>query len=215
MTTSYDMVVGNRPLMEDLTGFQTVGRATRLVLIDGLNAEIDRQQERWRSADAAFELAGNDVGVRQAGIEHVPATNIFQGPHKSLAASPLTRFPNVSLTAYAIRPAPGNAEADRFDVVEVGLLVEIMVKAGPLPSGADDLLWESIAHQRIERTAEAVLTVIRNSVNLMGSTTFITVPRGGLMNSSWSRDSGGGKGPKYVLHGARFQYALPRPMLNH
>lgn len=211
MSALSDMVVGNRGLAEDVTGFQTVGRAARLVLVDGINDEIDRQQERWRSADALLEAYGLDVGVSAAGLDHVDPRNVFQGPHKSLAQSPLDRFPNVSVTAYAVRPAPGNDQADRYDLVEVGLLVEVMVVSGAIVGG-DDLFAESVAHQRAERTAEAALVVIRASRNLMGSVLGVTQPRGGLMNQSWTRDSGGGKGPKYVLHGSRFQYALPCPM---
>lgn len=211
---TFEMVVGNRGLAEDVTGFQTVGRAARLVLVEGINAEIARQQERWRSADLLFEAMVFDVGVMEAGVEEVAAVNVFQGPHKSLQQSPLTRFPNISVTAYAVRPAPGNDQWDRADLVEVGLLMEVMVKSDPIV-GSDDLFAESVAHQRAERTAEAALVVIRDSVNLLGSVLSITQPRGGLVNSSWTRDSGGGKGPKYVLHGSRFQYALPRPMTIH
>lgn len=207
---SATMLVANRGPVEDLTGFEIVGRAARLVLIDGLDDEIDRQQERWRMSDAEFEAAGHDVGIRAEGVEHVSATNIFQGPHKSLAQSPMDRFPNVSVTAYASRPGPGNIESDRIDVVAISLMVETVVRAGPVVEGRE-LFFESLAHRRIERTTEAVLAVIRRSRNLLGAVAAVTQPRGGIVNTTWVRDSADGQGPLYVLHGSRFQYELVRP----
>ena len=209
------MLVANRGPLEDLAGFEVVGRATRLVLIDSLNDQIDAAQERWGAADAIFEAAGNDVGIAVQGIEHVPIINVFQGPHKSLLTSTVDRFPNVSVTAYAVRPGAGDAQNDIHRNVEISLLVELMVRAGPVASATksgigDSLFCESLAHRRVERTSEAVLKAIGASQNLLGAVLRITEPRGGIVNTSWVKATEGGNEQSYVLHGARFQYSLQR-----
>lgn len=208
---STTMIIGNRGPIESLQGFEVVGRAARLVVAEGINAEIDRQQQRWEQADLEFEAAGYDVGVRAMGLEHVPVENVFGGPHKSLVASPLARFPNVSMTAYATRPSAQDPLNDRMDVPEITLLVELMVKAGPVVSG-QELLIESIVHRRVERTSEALLATIAKSKNLYGTVDTISQPRGGIVNASWTRneDTEGEAGATYVLHGSRFTYALIR-----
>ena len=209
---TFDMLVANRGPLEDLVGFEVVGRAARLVLIESLNDEIDRVQDRWRAADAIFEGAEHDEGITAQGVEHVEDANIFQGPHKSLMASPMSRFPNVSVTGYAVRPGPGDQMQDVHSLAEVSLLVEFVVAAGPVddPLVGDALFCETLAHRRVERTSEAVLATIGRSRNLLGTVLQVGEPRGGIVNASWSKKTDGGAGKTFVLHGARFQYALTR-----
>lgn len=205
------MVVTGRGPTDTLHGFESIGRAARLVVAEGINAAIDRVQRVWLRADQDFEAAGFDVGIRDEGIESVEVTNVFGGPHKSLVASPIDRFPNVSVTAYATRPSGVNTASDRIDVPELSLLVELMVKAGPRT--ADNALFvESLVHRRVERTAEALLATITASRNLYGTVDIISQPRGGIVNASWTRneDGEGEAGAVYILHGARFVYALTR-----
>jgi hypothetical protein len=208
---SATMLVTGRGPMDPQHGFEAVGRAARLVISNSINNEIDRLQQVWSTADQEFEAAGFDVGVSAEGVEHISVENIFQGPHKSLAASPITRFPNVSVTAYATRPSAQDAQSDRIDVPELSLLVEVMVKAGPIVNG-NDLLVDQILHRRVERTSEAVIAVIARSKNLYATVDSISLPRGGIVNASWTRNeaSEGETGKTYVLQGTRFTYALIR-----
>lgn len=203
------MIIANRGPIEDLYGFEVVRRAAQIVLIGELDAEITYQQERWRAADQELEAAGIDVGVLAQGIEYVAKENIIGGTHKSLINSPMNFFPNVSVNAFAIRPGPGDEQFDHGEVVEVTLLVEVTVKAGPVKRG-EERLHLALVHRRIERTSEAVLRTIADSGNLLGAVDSITHPRGGISASSWSRDEGEGRGATYMLHGSRFTYALTR-----
>ncbi len=209
---TYDMLVANRGPIEDLIGLEVVGRAARLVLIEGLNGEIDRVQERWASADAIFEEAGHDVGVTEHGVDYVEGANIFQGPHKSLMAAPMTRFPNVSVTGYAMRPGPGDPMQDVHRLLEVGLLVEVCVAAGPVddPDVGDSLFCETLVHRRIERTSEAVLATLGRRQDLLGTVLRLGEARGGIVDKSWTKKTAGGAGQTFILHGARFQYAPTR-----
>lgn len=215
MTASAQMLVANRGPLEDLVGFEVVGRAARLVLIDGLNDEIDAVQVRWAAADEAFEAAGHDVGVTAEGVDHVEDANVFQAPHKSLMSmAPIDRFPNVNVTGYSVRPGPGDSANDRARSVEVGLIVELYVIAGPVGTGVgrvgDMLFCQTLVHRRVERTAEAVVATIGRSENLLGTVLPFGDPRGGIVSSSWTKKTPGGAEQTYVLHGARFQYALQR-----
>ncbi len=202
-------LIANRGPIEDLVGFELVARAARLVLIDGVNAQIDTLQERWMAADEVFEAAGHDVGIAVEGIEHISTENVFQGPHKSLLASPISRFPNLTVSAYASRPGTGNPQNDVHRTLEISLLVELMIAAGPVDARGQ-LFFETLAHRRVERTTEAVLKTIGASQNLLGTVNPIGEPRGGIVNSSWTKKSEGGREEIHVLHGARFQYALTR-----
>lgn len=206
-----EALIANRGPIEPLHGFEVIGRAARLVMADGINDEIDRLQQRWFVADMEFEDLGFDSGVREAGIEHIDVGNVFQGPHKSLAASPITRFPNVSLTCYATRPSGQNALNDHMDVPELNLLVEVMVKAGPVTTG-DELLYDQILHRRVERTSEAVIAVLARSRDLFATVDSISQPRGGIVNASWTRSESteGEMGGTYVMQGTRFTYTLIR-----
>lgn len=205
-----DMVIPGRGPFGALQGFESVGRAARLVIADGIEDAIERVQAMWLIADELLEDYGMDAGVREADVESIETVNVFQGPHKSLAASPITRFPNVSVTAYATRPSALDARQDHMDVAELSLLVEVMVKAGPIED--DPLFIESLVHRRIERTSEAVLMVLRESGTLLGTVDRVGQPRGGIVNQSWTRNEAreGETGKTYVLHGSRFTYALTR-----
>jgi hypothetical protein len=208
---SATMVVPGRGPADAMHGFPSITRGARLVVGESINTEINRIQRIWLRADEAFEAAGYDVGVNDAGIENIEVSNVFGGPHKSLVASPIDRFPNVSVTAYATRPSGQDAQSDRIDVPELSLIVELMVRAGPRTVD-NALLIESIVHRRVERTTEALLATISKSRNLYGTVDSISEPRGGIVNASWTRneDSEGEAGATYVLHGARFVYALIR-----
>jgi hypothetical protein len=96
-----------------------------------------------------------------------------------------------------------------MDVPEITLLVELMVKAGPVVAG-QELLIASIIDRRILRTSEALLATIAKSKNLYNTVDRVTQPRGGIVNASWTRneDTEGEAGATYMLHGSRFTYAL-------
>lgn len=205
-----DMLIGQHGPVEDMAGLEVVARAARLVLATGLNARIDSATSRWATADAAFEGAGYDVGVSAQGVEHVLQQDVHQGPHRSLLASSVDRFPMLSVVGYAVRPAASSPMQDVHRVVEVSLLVEFTVIAGPIGTIGDDLFCEALAHRRVERTAEAVLATIGANEHLLGTVQRVGEPKGGIVNSSWIKTTDGGAEQRYVCHGARFQYAAIR-----
>lgn len=207
---AFQALIGNRDHPETIIGFEPLSRATRLILFEQLNDEIDRQAERWDMADLALQELGLDPGVGQIEVQHVEPGNFFEGPHKSLAESPPDRFPNVSAAGYMTIPAAANFQLDQVDVNDLTLFVETMAIAGPVPKG-QEVAFETIVHRRIQRTTEAVAAVIRRSGTLLGTVNPIErPPRGGIGNPSWVKREKAGAGPRYLWQGSRLQYTLQR-----
>lgn len=208
MATAFDAVIGNRGHLENLIGFEPVGRACRVVLLEGLNDEITRQQERWHAADLVLQELGLDEGVGQTAVQPVQPRNLFEGPHKSLLTSPPDRFPNVSMAAYIV--APSGEQFDQFDTSDLTLFVENMAIAGPVQKD-QETVFETIVHRRIQRMTEAVVATIRQSGTLLNTVNPIQVPpRGGIGNATWLGKPDKGAGPRYLWQGSRLQYTLKR-----
>lgn len=207
----FGALVGNRQLLENMIGWEAVGRAARLVLLQGLNAELDRQQALWSGADAALDQLGLDPGVAVVEVPHVLAANFHEGPHKSLVenAGP-DKFPNVSVMAYVT--VPSASQFDQFDSSDITLFVESMAIAGPVVADNSNLTAvETIVHRRIQRMTEAVNNVLRASTNLLGAVLPIQgQPRGGIGPATFLKSTQKGAGPKYIWHGSRLQYTLQR-----
>lgn len=207
-TAAFDALVGNRPYLETLIGFEPLSRAVRILLLHELNDEIDAQSERWRQADSALQQLGLDPGVGQVTVPHVPVANLHEGPHKALIEAPVEQFPNVSAAAYMA--VPSAEQFDQFDKNDLTLFVESMAIAGPVAAG-QEVAYETIVHRRIQRMTEAVAAVIRRSGTLYGTVNPIQMPpRGGVGNSSWLKRDKKGTGDRYLWQGSRLQYTLQR-----
>jgi hypothetical protein len=200
-------LVGNTDLLEPGLGFEPVGRAAMLLLFDGLNQEIETQQERWSEQDLKLqELTSGTVG--QIDIEPIEGDHFFEGPHRSLVDAAPSAYPNVSVMGYSTQPKV--TQYDQFDSMNMRLMVEVMVKAGPVPEG-QEVDFETILHRRIQRTTEAVHIVVSSDRTLLGTVEPIQLPpRGGIAQQSWARREEKGRGPRYLWQGSRLEYALER-----
>lgn len=218
MNALFASLSGNRLFPESMIGFESATRAMRLVLLDQLNDEIDRQSERWNAADLELQTLGLDPGVGQVNVEHVPDENLHEGPHLPLLTAPIERFPNVSVIAYVTRATPGQGFADQVDSQQITLAFETMVKAGPVPDGPDgkgpgpvDVAFATIVHRRIQRTTEAVNAVLRRNPTLLGAVLPMQSPGvGGIGQQSWIKRQEGGQSPRYMWQGSRIEYTAQR-----
>lgn len=207
-TLPYEALIGNRGGLESLIGFEPVTRGARLVLFEGLNAELDHQKERWDTADLELQSLGLDPGVGQIDLQHVETANLHEGPHRSILEAPPEAFPNVSVMAYLV--VPSGSQFDQFEAADITLFAETFVNAGPVENG-QELAFETIVHRRIQRTTEAVNNCLMRSATLLGTVNPIqTLPRGGIVNASWSKYKDGSSGKRYLVHGSRLQYTLQR-----
>jgi hypothetical protein len=201
-------LTGNRGLLEDQIGFETIGRAARLVLAQGVNEQIVKQSDRWGMEDLALQAMGMDPGVGQVDIDEVPIGHIHEGPHQSILLAPPEAFPCISVMAYV--SVPSGEQFDQIDQSDITLFVETYCLAGPVPDGSDTA-YETIVHRRIQRTTEAVHATLKSSPSLLGTTHPMSLPpRGGIGNASWLSRGDGGTGPRYLRHGSRLQYTLQR-----
>lgn len=188
-------------------GFGIVARAAQLLLIQNLNDEIDHQQDRYLSADLAFQtIVGGGPG--QTVLEHVAAANIYAGPHKSLLIAPPSYFPNVSVTAYRVTPRA--AQSDDVDDLDIRLAVEVMVKAGPI-TNLNAVDQETTLHRRIERTIEAADNVIRRDPTLIGTCVpgQDRPPIGAIGNQTDINQKSSSE-PLHYWQGGRLEYTIQR-----
>jgi hypothetical protein len=111
---------GNRGFVEDQIGFETVGRAARLVLAQNVNEQITKQAERWHAEDLALQSLGFDPGVGQIEVDEIPIGHIHEGPHQSILTAPPESFPCISVMAYV--SVPSGDQLDRMDQSDLTLL---------------------------------------------------------------------------------------------
>jgi hypothetical protein len=209
VTALFQAALGNRAIPDASIGWEPVARAVRLILARDLDAEIDRQADQWAAADLQMQVMGFDPGVGQVDVEHVPIGHLHEGPHESLLDAPVSAFPNVSMNAYLNAPS-GVQDHSYLTSSDITLYVETMVVAGPVVEGLETA-FETIVHRRIQRTTEAINTVIQGDATLLG-----TVlpqqgpPRGGIGRQSWVKNDDDETGKRYLWHGSRLQYTLQR-----
>lgn len=206
MTTG---LAGNPHELSTDIGFELPTRAVVLMMLDGINDQLKRQEDRWKQADLEYqELTGG--GVAQIDLERFEAANIQDGPHQSIVSSPPERFPFLGVMSYLTTPKA--EQSDHIHENTLRLFLEIFVKVGPVPEGAE-IDHETILHRRIERTTEAANAVILSNKNLRGTVPdgIRTPPRGGIGNMAWIKYGGAdGHGPRFMWQGSRLEYTLQR-----
>jgi hypothetical protein len=201
-------LIDNRSHLESDIGFEAISRAARLVLFQGLNDELDRQSDRWKTGDSAMQSLGFDPGVGQIGLDHVLPEHLHEGPHESLLTAPVTSFPNVCITAYL--SSPSGEQFDQYDTSDVTMSLESFVIAGPVADG-HQIAFETLVHGKIMRTTEAVKRTIAMSGTLMNTVLPIQLPPTvGLTRASWLRSEKDGQGAGYLIQGSRVQYTMQR-----
>jgi hypothetical protein len=209
MTALFQTALGGQLAPNSMIGFEPVSRAVRLLLARDLNAEIERMSDIWKAADLEMQEMGLDPDVGQVDVDLIPLGHLHEGPHESLLDAPASAFPNISMMSYLTAPSPSQG-FDPFDSNDLTLFVETMVVAGPATKGLETA-FETIVHRRIQRTTEAVHTVIRRDKTLLGTVLPQQFPvRGGIGRQSWIRPNKDEKGPTYIWHGSRLQYTLQR-----
>lgn len=207
--TQMPMVPGDPRAIQNGIGFEMISRATRVILMNQLNDEIDRQADIWKNPDLALQQFNRDEGVGQIDIPHVELANFHEGPHESLIQAPPEKFPNLSVMAYMAVPALSQA-FDQAQSSEITIFVESMQITGPVLVDLETA-HESIVHRRIQRMTEAVARVMERNLTLMGTVHELrTPPRGGIGKASWLRPKSSGSGPRFLWHGSRLQYTATR-----
>lgn len=151
-------------------GLEQIARAAFLVLLDGLNAEL----ELWEAAMVPYDRELDEARGRQfvaVELERVERDNFHLGHIPSLIvdsqgrAPALDAWPAISVMAYRSSPSAGNALWDHGDSYRDSLYVESIVKAGP-DDGTGRMA--EVCDKRIWRTVEAVNNVLMRDRTLGG-----------------------------------------------
>ena len=148
-------------LLDPGTGMERIARETLVVLMDGLNEELDRLQDEWADDDEELALRrGEEPYLIE--LEHVAPQNFYLGNVPSLAEdnAPQDRYPNVAVMAYRSGPAATD-DGDHYSERANAVYVETMVKAAP-----DE--GEEVCDRRIWRTAEAIHNVLQRDGTFNG-----------------------------------------------
>lgn len=155
------------------TGLEQIARQTLLVLHASLNAEIGVQMSLWAPRDQDFAAALGRA-YSPITIETVDNDNFVPGHRPSLIDAPLGNYPNVSVYARNARRSP--YQLDQFHGVTVTVLIEAMVKSGDYGTEDTSGVGEELVDSRINRTTDAIVSVLAANRSLNGFVSDIDDP---------------------------------------
>jgi hypothetical protein len=187
-------------LLDEGTGLQELGRGVFTTLFAELNDQLVVEEERWVEADE--ELATLlERDYEPVTIEPIPTENWHLGMRMTLVEAPVESYPNICVMAYDARDAGDDAQLDHADVFNDLVFVEVMVKAET----------EALANDRCQRTADAVVKVLRRNRTLDGLVVEIPTRPRVVISDLFPRRSDAGAGDLWWWQGARIDYTVMKP----
>lgn len=159
-------------LLDETTGLETLQRATLQILHDNLNVQLTSVESAWAAKDAAWAVSMNQVPV-VVSLEQIADGNFWSGHKPSLITRGPDYFPSVTVMAYN-SGAGGDTGIDQAYGVSDKIAIETLVKAGFYPDDDITGIGESIVNARIQRTTDAILSVLAHNRTLGGLVAHIT-----------------------------------------
>lgn len=159
-------------LTDETTGLETLQRGVLQILHANLNTELAVQELAWMSKDAAFAASMNQVPI-VISLEHIQDANFWSGHKPSLITRGPDYFPSLTVMAYG-SAGGGDIGIDQAYGVADRVAVETLVKAGFYPDDDITGIGESIVNSRIQRTTDAVLSVLAHNRTIGGLVAHIT-----------------------------------------
>lgn len=181
-------------------GLEIVERAAFLKLFTFVNDALDEVDARWAESDETF--------ADFVGIPYVPIVcekisldplNFYEGHRPSLIQAPIQNYPNVSVWGVRSNPHPESVLSDHTNIYNNLFYVEIMCKA-------TDAEGEGIVSKRINRTCEAVASVIDGDRTLGGVVTGIEGDVSINISDVFTRKEKTSYGAVWYWQGARLEY---------
>lgn len=159
-------------LTDETTGLEQLQRAALEILHTELNTQLATVQGIWDSRDQAFFAAMGQI-PRIISLEPIQDNNFYSGLKPSLIERGPDFFPSVAVMAYAAGSG-GDTGIDQAYGVADKMAIETLVKAGYWRD--DDITGEgeTIVQGRIQRTTDAILSVIAQNRTLGGLVAHIT-----------------------------------------
>lgn len=167
-------------LTDSTTGLETLQRGILQILHDNLNTQLATVEADWIAKDAAFATSMNQVPV-VINIEQIADANFYSGHKPSLITRGPDFFPSVTVMAFGSGTG-GDIAIDQAYGVADRVAVETLVKAGYYPDDDITGIGESIVNARIQRTTDAVLSVLALNRTIGGLVAHITETPGVLVS---------------------------------
>lgn len=146
-------------LLELDFGLEELARSAFLILIDELNEEFDKENQKWAARDQEL-AAARGLTYEPVVLEEIALENFHLGFQPSLieASAPRSEYPNVVVMSFQARPSAQD-DYDQASNYSDRLYIETMVKAS-LDDGPE------VADRRVKRTANAINNVIMRNRTL-------------------------------------------------
>lgn len=159
-------------LTDETTGLETLQRAIIQILHDNLNSQLITTESVWDAKDTAFATSMNQV-YKKITLEPIQDANFISGHKPSLIERGPDFFPAVTAMAYASGPG-GDTGIDQAYGLSDKISIETLVKAGFYPDDDISGVGEDIVNARIQRTTDAIISVMAFNRTLGGLVMSIT-----------------------------------------
>lgn len=153
-------------LTDETTGLETLQRATVQILHDNLNGQLITTEAMWQQKDIDFAASMNQV-YKEVTLEPIADANFFSGHKPSLIERGPDYFPSVTVLAYSSGTGP-DAGTDQAWGLSERISIETLVKAGFYPDDDISGIGEDIVNGRIQRTTDAIISVMAHNRTLGG-----------------------------------------------
>jgi len=192
-------------LFENTTSLERVSREVVLILNDELNDEIAVQEAAWADLDAEFATRMGRPYTATT-IEPIGSDDLYWGHRPSLLDA-LERFPNVSVMAFD-GAAQAALDTDQTWGFQDMVHIEVLVKARESDQ-TPELSMEELVNRRIQRTVDAIVTVLGRNRTLAGLVLPIEEPPSVVIQNVVIDRPNKGRGERYAWQGATLDYTVP------
>lgn len=178
-------------------GLEEIQRAAFKVLFANLNDRLTQINQYMATSDEEMATLLGQV-YEPTTVEAVAPTNFYEGHRPSLVKAPIDKYPNCSIWAVRVTPAPENAVLDQISVHRTLLFMEVMVKS----------MNESEVNRRLLRTVEASTACLLDHPTLNGLVQEQDGDPTVNVSDVFVRKENTSYGPEWLWQGARVEYAI-------
>lgn len=193
-------------LTDETTGLEQLQRAALTILHDNLNDQLVTTEGIWASRDADFFASMNQV-PKVITLEPIQDKNFFSGLKPSLIERGPDFFPSVSVMAFGSGPG-GDTGIDQAYGLADRIAIETLCKAGFYPDNDISGEGETIVNARIQRTTDAILSVMAHNRTFGGLVAHITDTPGVLISEVFAVTEE--RSGKWYWQGSRIDLTVTR-----
>lgn len=192
-------------ILRTSTGLEELGRTAFLQLVASVNAELVLQASSWGSWDVAFASV-MDMEYEPTLLEPFEGQHMYLGHIPTLIDAPVTSYPNLSVMATDLAPAPSSM--DQHDEYLMNFFVEFMVKCDEA-TGSDN--QQRQVNKRVQRTASAIHNVLMQDPTLGGFVSDTIMTRSINITDAFIRREQHARGTEWFWQAGRMDYTARVP----